>query len=68
MKQRLDSKNVAHGSLVDEHTVLIKTEKEEKKVTAERIVIATGSKPIEIPLKKLNDNNFNDADNVNDIL
>ncbi|KYN98121.1 dihydrolipoyl dehydrogenase, mitochondrial [Plasmodium gaboni] len=59
---------IGHGSLVDEHTVLIKTEKEEKKVTAERIVIATGSKPIEIPLKKLNDNNFNDADNVNDIL
>ncbi|SBS91994.1 dihydrolipoyl dehydrogenase, mitochondrial, putative (LPD1) [Plasmodium ovale curtisi] len=57
-----------HGSIIDENTVLVKTEKEEKKVTAERIVIATGSKPIEIPLKKVDDNNIQDIDNVKDIL
>ncbi|SBT81000.1 dihydrolipoyl dehydrogenase, mitochondrial, putative [Plasmodium malariae] len=59
---------IGHGSIIDENTVLVKTEREEKKVTAERIVIATGSKPIEIPLKKLDDNNVNDIENVKDIL
>ncbi|CRG96959.1 dihydrolipoyl dehydrogenase, mitochondrial, putative [Plasmodium gallinaceum] len=59
---------IGHGSIIDENTVLVKSEKEEKKITAERIVIATGSKPIEIPLKKLNDNNLDDIDNVTDIL
>ncbi|CRH02749.1 dihydrolipoyl dehydrogenase, mitochondrial, putative [Plasmodium relictum] len=59
---------IGHGSLIDENTVLVKTEKEEKKITAERIVIATGSKPIEIPLKKLNDSDLDNIDNVKDIL
>ncbi|VWU48476.1 dihydrolipoyl dehydrogenase, mitochondrial [Hepatocystis sp. ex Piliocolobus tephrosceles] len=66
-----------HGSILDEHTVLVKSNNEEKKVTAERIVIATGSKPIEMPLKfvKLNDESVTDnsklletIQNGNDIL
>lgn len=57
-----------HGSLIDEHTVLVKTDKEEKKVTAEKIVLATGSKPIEVNLKKIDDNDVNNIDNINEFL
>ncbi|GAW83698.1 dihydrolipoyl dehydrogenase, mitochondrial [Plasmodium gonderi] len=56
------------GSIVNKNTVLVQCEKGDKQVTAERIVIATGSKPIEIPLKKLSDENANNAENVKDIL
>ncbi|CAD2105507.1 dihydrolipoyl dehydrogenase, mitochondrial, putative [Plasmodium vinckei brucechwatti] len=60
---------IGRGSIVDGNTILVETESEgQKKYTAERIVIATGSKPIEIPLKKLDDNNINDVENVKDIL
>lgn len=33
------------GSFKDEHTVLVKGEKENKEITGEKIIIATGSKP-----------------------
>ncbi|ANQ11079.1 Dihydrolipoyl dehydrogenase [Plasmodium coatneyi] len=59
---------IGHGSIVDANSVLVNSEGKEKLVTAERIVIATGSKPIEIPLKKLNDNNAKEAETVEDLL
>ncbi len=39
------------GSFVDEHTILIKGDKEEK-IEAKNIIIATGSKPTELPFAK----------------
>jgi len=39
------------GSFVDEHTIAIKGEKEEK-IEAKNIIIATGSKPTELPFAK----------------
>ncbi|CAG9472392.1 dihydrolipoyl dehydrogenase, mitochondrial, putative [Plasmodium vivax] len=59
---------VGHGSIVDGNTVLVNSEGKEKLVTAERIVIATGSKPIEIPLKKLNEDTAKEAETVEELL
>ncbi|EUD66037.1 dihydrolipoyl dehydrogenase [Plasmodium inui San Antonio 1] len=59
---------IGHGSIVNENTVLVNCQGKEKLVTAERIVIATGSKPIEIPLKRLNDQNAKEAETVQDLL
>lgn len=41
-----------HGSFHDANTILVKGEKEEK-VQADKIVIATGSKPAELPFAKI---------------
>ena len=41
------------GSFVDKNTVKIKGEKEEKKITGEKIIIATGSKPVSLPFIKI---------------
>jgi len=35
-----------HGSFVDAKTVLVKSDQKEQKITADKIIIATGSKPI----------------------
>jgi len=40
------------GSFVDDNTIAIKKEKEETKISAEKIIIATGSKPTELPFAK----------------
>jgi len=37
-----------HGSFVDEHTLLVKGD-DEQKIAAKHIIIATGSKPVELP-------------------
>ncbi|MFZ9044849.1 MAG: dihydrolipoyl dehydrogenase [Cyclobacteriaceae bacterium] len=41
------------GSFVDKNTVKITREKEEKNITGEKIIIATGSKPASLPFIKL---------------
>jgi dihydrolipoamide dehydrogenase len=40
------------GSFVDDTTISIKKEKEESKISADKIIIATGSKPTELPFAK----------------
>ncbi len=40
------------GSFEDEHTILISKEDGEEKITAKNIIIATGSKPTELPFAK----------------
>jgi len=40
------------GSFVDEHTILITKEDSEEKIKAKNIIIATGSKPTELPFAK----------------
>ena len=40
------------GSFVDDHTIAIKKEGEETKISADKIIIATGSKPTELPFAK----------------
>jgi dihydrolipoamide dehydrogenase len=37
------------GSFVDKNTIKIKSEKEEKQITSEKVIIATGSKPASLP-------------------
>lgn len=41
------------GSFKDKHTILIKSGKEEKEITTEKVIIATGSKPSSLPFIKL---------------
>jgi len=41
------------GSFKDKHTILIKSQKEEKEITSDKIIIATGSKPSSLPFIKL---------------
>lgn len=41
------------GSFIDEHHILVKGEKEEKKIETENVIIATGSKPANLPFIKL---------------
>ncbi len=40
------------GSFVDEHTISIKKDKEDTKISADKVIIATGSKPTELPFAK----------------
>lgn len=40
------------GSFENEHTILIKKEKGEEKIEAKNVIIATGSKPTELPFAK----------------
>ncbi|PTM06290.1 MAG: dihydrolipoyl dehydrogenase [Bacteroidetes bacterium] len=40
------------GSFVDDHTIAIKKETEETKISADKVIIATGSKPTELPFAK----------------
>ena len=40
------------GSFVDDHTIAIKKEGEETKISADKVIIATGSKPTELPFAK----------------
>tara|TARA_R110002050_G_scaffold147559_2_gene273400 strand:- start:8196 stop:9596 length:1401 start_codon:yes stop_codon:yes gene_type:complete len=40
------------GSFVDDHTIAIKQDKEETKISADKVIIATGSKPTELPFAK----------------
>ena len=40
------------GSFVDDHTIAIQKEGEETKISADKIIIATGSKPTELPFAK----------------
>ncbi len=40
------------GSFVDDHTIAIKKETEETKISANKVIIATGSKPTELPFAK----------------
>ncbi len=41
-----------HGSFKDKHTLIVKGDKEEKTITTEKVIIATGSKPSELPFAK----------------
>jgi dihydrolipoamide dehydrogenase len=41
------------GSFIDERHILVKGEKEEKKIETENVIIATGSKPANLPFIKL---------------
>lgn len=41
------------GSFIDKHHILVKGEKEEKKIETEKVIIATGSKPASLPFIKL---------------
>lgn len=41
------------GSFKDKNTIVIKGEKEEKEITTEKVIIATGSKPASLPFIKL---------------
>lgn len=41
------------GSFIDNHTIAVKGEKEEQKVETENVIIATGSKPANLPFIKL---------------
>ena len=40
---------MGHAQVVDPHTLLVKTDDGERRITADHIVVATGSSPIEIP-------------------
>ncbi|MGK0407036.1 MAG: dihydrolipoamide dehydrogenase [Roseivirga sp.] len=40
------------GSFVDDHTIAIKGEEMETTITADKVIIATGSKPTELPFAK----------------
>lgn len=42
-----------HGSFKDKNTIVVKGDKEEKTVTTEKVIIATGSKPSELPFAKI---------------
>ncbi len=41
------------GSFKDKNTIVVKSEKEEKTITSEKVIIATGSKPATLPFIKL---------------
>lgn len=41
------------GSFVDRHTIAIKNDKEEQKIQTDKVIIATGSKPANLPFIKL---------------
>ena len=41
------------GSFVDKNTILVKGKDEEKKITSEKVIVATGSKPASLPFIKL---------------
>ena len=43
------------GSIANSNTVLVRSEKEEKKITAGKIIIATGSKSIEVSKHKIDE-------------
>ena len=46
------------GSLIDSNTVFIKSDKQEKKISAKNIIIATGSKSTDISSIKINEKNI----------
>ena len=41
------------GSFIDNHTISIKGQKEEQKIESDKVIIATGSKPANLPFIKL---------------
>lgn len=41
------------GSFKDKNTIVIKSDKEEKEITSEKVIIATGSKPASLPFIKI---------------
>jgi len=41
------------GSFKDKNTIVVKSDKEEKEITSEKVIIATGSKPATLPFIKL---------------
>lgn len=41
------------GSFVDQHTIIVKGDKEEQKIATDKVIIATGSKPSSLPFIKL---------------
>lgn len=50
---------VGHGSFVDEHTIQVKDAKGEKSLlSAKNVLIATGSKPIELPMAPFDEKNI----------
>lgn len=41
------------GSFIDQHTIAVKGDKEEQKIVTDKVIIATGSKPSNLPFIKL---------------